>query len=253
MADSSHAQNTARAYAADWRDFEGWCRQQGFLALPAAPETVALYLRALEEAGRRSSTLRRRLAAIAWVHGRAGWPAPTTGELIRDVLDDVRQAEGLRRASKAPLLARDLRRKLDRLPDTLAGRRDRALLLVGFGGGLRRSELVALDVDDLAFRPDALALRAAPVGREIVLPRGAEPERCAVAATEAWIATAGIDSGPLFRPVTRSGRVRDTRLSDKAVALVVKRAAEGAGLDPARYAAHSLRSGAALSALLEEA
>lgn len=242
--------NTGRAYAADWRDWEGWCAKRGFRSLPAAPETVALYLRSLDEAGRRFSTIRRRLAAINQRHGAAALPSPTRDALIRSVLDEIRDVQNLAQVGKTPLLTSDLRRMLATLPSSVPGIRDRALLLVGFAGGLRRSELVALDVEDVERRPDRLLLRLGTRAGQhrraniVELARQSAPETCAVVAAESWLDAAGINVGPLFRSINRHGHISDRRLSDKSVALVVKRAAEEAGLDPARYAASSLRSGA---------
>lgn len=244
--------NTERAYAADWRDWEGWCARRGFRAQPAAPETVALYLRSLDDAGKRSSTIRRRLAAIGWHYRAAGLPSPADEPLIRSVLDEIRDLQQIARIGKTPLLTGDLRRMLAALPSSVTGIRDRALLLIGFAGELRRTELVALDVEDIERRPDGMALRLDTTsgryrrGNLIRLTRQDEPETCAVTAAETWLDASGISAGPLFRSINRHGQLGERRLSDKAVALVVKRAAEEAGLDPARYAANSLRSGAAI-------
>jgi site-specific recombinase XerD len=249
----STSASTARAYAADWRDFDAWCERHGFRALPGAAETVALYLRSLDEAGRKLSTLRRRLAAIAHRHSAAGLPSPTDDALIREVLDEIGEVQELASSGKAPLLTSDLRRMLAVLPASLAGLRDRSLLLTGFAGGLRRSELVALDVDDLD-RDDAgivLVIPARRRERRVRLLSRPAPDACPVRALDAWLSAAEIARGPLFRSINRHGQVGDSRLSDRAVALVVKRAAEGAGLDPRRYAAQSLRSGAAISRRLE--
>ena len=103
--------NTDRAYAADWRDWEGWCGRRGFRAQPAAPETIALYLRSLDEAGRRFSTIRRRLAAINQRHAAAGLPSPAGDALVRAVLDEIRDLQDLAQVGKTPLLTGDLRGK----------------------------------------------------------------------------------------------------------------------------------------------
>ena len=240
--------NTNRAYAADWRDWEGWCGRRGFRAQPAAPETVALYLRSLDEAGRRYSTIRRRLAAINHRHAAAALPSPAGDALVRSVLDEIRELQDLAQVGKTPLLAGDLRRMLAVLPNSAPGIRDRALLLVGFAGGLRRTDLVALDVEDIERQSEGMLLRLGAGrnrrSRVIELARQPEPDMCVVGAAERWLDVSGIRTGPLFRSINRHGRIGERRLSDKSVALVVKRAAEEAGLDPSRYAANSLRSGA---------
>jgi site-specific recombinase XerD len=243
------SEHTLRAYRSDWRDFAHWCDSRGFRPLPADPETVALYVAALDQTGRRATTIRRRLAAIASRHINSGLASPTRHPAVRDALDAVEQAQALDASlrRKTPLLPSELRRLVRLLPPTLSGLRDRALLLVGQAGRLRRSELVALDVGDVAFDPGGMAIHRAG---ERVVTRSVERDACPVAATEDWLDAADIRAGPLFRPIDRFGRVGDGRLSDRSVALIVKRAVEAAGLDPARYAASSLRSGAAIGALL---
>jgi site-specific recombinase XerD len=243
--------NTTRAYEADWRDFTAWCDPRGLRALPAEPETVALYLTALDQAGRRPSTLRRRLAAIAQRHAAHSLAVPTTHPAVRGALQSIENTQALDAAvmAKAPLLPSELRRLVRLLPGGLSGARDRAILLVGQAGRLRRSDIVALDVADLAIEPSGMTLRSP----DAFLARGTDEALCPVTATEDWLATSGIDDGPLFRSIDRFGRVSETRLSDRSVALIVKRAAQAAGLDASRYAASSLRSGAAIGALLARA
>ena len=143
------------------------------------------------------------------------------------------------------------------LPDRLLGVRDRALLLVGFAGAFRRSELVSLNVRDLKFTNDGLTvtLRRSKTdqegsGRKVGIPYGSSPETCPVRSLRAWLEASGIESGPVFRPINRHGQIRPSRLSDRAVALIVKRAAEAAGKDPAEFAGHSLRSGLATAAAI---
>jgi integrase len=144
---------------------------------------------------------------------------------------------------------------VETLQESLIGARDRALLLVGFAGAFRRSELVALDVRDVAFTTEGLmiTLRRSKTdqegqGRSVGLPYGSRLETCPVRSLRAWLALSEITSGPLFRPINRHGTMAEGRLSDRAVALVVKRTAKAAGLDPAKYAGHSLRAGLATSA-----
>jgi integrase len=141
------------------------------------------------------------------------------------------------------------------LPDTIAGSRDRCLLLLGFASALRRSELSALNVDDLSFVDLGIVITVRRSktdqqahGRQIGVPRGGNPETCPVRTTREWLARAAISSGPVFRPIDRHHSVAVSRLSDRSVATIVKRAAEAAGLDPARFAGHSLRSGFATAA-----
>lgn len=249
------AANTVRAYRTDWQDFTAWCQGQDLQPLPAAPASVALYLTALAAAGRKASTIQRRMSAISQAHKAAGHESPTGSAAVRAVWAGIRRAKGTAQQGKAPTVTADLRAMVSTLPDTLLGARDRALLLLGFAGAFRRSELVALDVSDVEFTRDGLVviIRRSKTdqegqGRKVGIPYGSRPDTCPVRAVQEWFAAAGITGGALFRSVNRHGRLQPGRLSDKAVALVVKRAAAAAGLDPARYAGHSLRAGLATAA-----
>ncbi len=246
----AEASSTRRNYATDWRAFTSWCGQRGFEALPAAPEVVALYLTDFAR-DHKASTVARRAVGIAKAHRRAGYLSPTEHESVRLLLAGIRRAKGMAPEQKAPLLTSDVLALVETCdPSTLAGARDRTLLLVGYMGAFRRSELVALDVEDLEDRPEGLALtlRRSKVdqeghGRRKVLVYGSSPTGCPVTALRAWLAVAGITEGPVFRPVDRHGRIGGARLSGEGVASVVKRAARVAGLDPRFFAGHSLRSG----------
>jgi site-specific recombinase XerD len=251
---AAKAANTLRAYRADWRDFAAWCDRHGRPALPAVAETVALYLADL--AGRRKpATIGRRLTAIAQAHRAAGHEAPTGHAAVRAVWAGIRRTHGTAQDAKAPALTADVRAMVAALPDRLIDHRDRALLLLGFAGAFRRAELVGLDVADVVETADGLVvtLRRSKTdqegaGRSIGIPYGSNPLTCPVRALRAWLERSTIAGGPLFRSVDRHGRLGAGRLSDKAVALVVKRAAAAAGLDPAKYAGHSLRAGLATAA-----
>lgn len=167
----------------------------------------------------------------------------------------IRRTKGVAQQGKAPAVTADVRAMVAALPDTLLGLRDRAILLLGFAGAFRRSELVDLDREDLEIGSEGITatLRRSKTdqegeGRKIGIPYGVRPETCPVRAILAWLDAAGIEDGPMFRSVNRHGQLQPGRLSDKAVALVVKRQAQACGLDPARYAGHSLRAGLATSA-----
>ena len=251
------APNTRRAYAADWRDFRAWCVLHGRPSLPASPETVAFYLSDLAERCK-TSTLQRRLAAISQAHQAAGQNAhevPTKPATVRAVMSGIRRTKGTAQRGKAAAVTAVVRAMVEGTPDRLLGARDRALLLLGFSGAFRRSELVALDVEDLEFTGDGLVVTQRRgktdqegAGRKIGIPFGGKPDTCPVRAVREWLDVAAIMSGPVFRSVNRHGQVQPGRLSDKAVAIVVKRHAPGAGLDPSRYAGHSLRAGLATAA-----
>lgn len=250
---NAKAANTRRAYRSDWGHFEAWCAAHGELPLPAAENTLVLYFTDLA-ASHKTSTLARRVSAISQAHLAAGFESPTRTAVLRNLLAGIRRSKGTAPAVKTPVLTEDLRLMVQAIPESLLGCRDRALLLLGFAGGFRRSELVALDCEDLEPSREGVivTIRRSKTdqegqGRRIGIPLGSLPT-CPVRSLEKWMEAAGIASGPLFRPVNRHGRVGSARLSDKAVALVVKRWAEAAGLDKEHYAGHSLRAGLATSA-----
>ncbi len=248
------AENTRRAYRADCNDFADWCQANGLDSLPASSSTIALYLTARAET-HKPATLRRRLTAITQAHKAKGHGLDTRAAVVREVWAGIKRVNGTAPSSKAPVLPGDIRSMVAALPDSLKGARDRALLLVGFAGAFRRSELVALDVEDIADVDEGLVvtIRRSKTdqegeGRKVGISYGGAPSTCPVRSLRTWLGQAGIADGPLFRPMTKGGRMLDQRLSDKAVALVVKRTAEAIGLDPARYAGHSLRAGLATAA-----
>lgn len=248
------AENTKRAYAADWRHFSAWCSEHHLEALPATVDALALYLAALAEVTK-VSTLTRRVSAVSQAHQMAGFESPTTDIRVRTVMAGIRRAKGVSQQGKKPIVTEDLRCMLELLPDNLQGLRDHALLLAGFAGAFRRSELVALNVEDLEFNRDGLVItiRRSKTdqegqGRRVGLPYGSRPETCPVRAIQTWIDFLGQTTGPVFRAVNRHGQVSARRLSDRAVALVVKRAVERVGLSASEFAGHSLRAGLATSA-----
>ncbi len=284
FAERAKAENTKRAYRADWRDFRAWCAERGLRALPASPETVTLYIADRASPGGdgsdvgsdegsegapplKVSTLERRLAAISQAHRMSGLPSPasTREEPLHSVWAGLVRTLGRAKEKVAPALTADVVAMVEALPaverpdgtwePTASARRDRALLLLGFAGALRRSELAALTVGDLVFGADGLRVRlrrskADQEGEGAVLGvhYGERPLSCPVRAVREWIRYCAITEGPAFRAVDRHGNVADTALAPGSVARIVKRAAARAGLDPAAYAGHSLRAGFATQA-----
>ena len=253
LADGARAQATRRAYQSDWRHFEAWCRGHARSAMPATPETVGLYITA-HEAALSVATLTRRLSTIATAQRMAGHHLDTRHPAIRDVLRGLKRERGTAQRHAAALTTPLLRRVLDTCgTGGLIDRRDRALLLLGFGGALRRSELVGLDVDDVAILDEGLriTIRRSKGDQEgegqLVGIGHTGTATCPVAAYEAWITAAAIISGRVFRSIDRHGRLGD-RLSDRAVAKIVQRRAAYAGLDAEIFSGHSLRAGFATSA-----
>lgn len=256
---AARSSNTRRAYAGAWEAFCAFCATTGSSPRPAGAALVADYLTGLAESGRKVATINQAAAAIAAAHRTSGLPDPTKDESVRLLLQGIRRELGTAPAQKAPAMRSELTRMLARLPDSLAGRRDRALLLLGFAGAFRRSELVALDVADLQFNATGLVANVARsktdqegAGTIKHVPALKARALCPVAAVRAWMDAAGIQSGPLFRKVDRWDAVHAGRLGDKAVALVIKRAAAAAGLEPRQFAGHSLRAGFATQAAADE-
>ncbi|WP_276620586.1 site-specific integrase [Syntrophomonas wolfei] len=246
--------NTLTAYRKDWQDFEQFCVLAGLNSLPAAADTVVSYLTVLADT-HKVSTLERRIASISQAHQAADLNSPTSDMKVRILMQGIRREKGTAQDCKAPAVTSDIKAMVSTLPDSLLGIRDRALLLVGFAGGFRRSELVALDVEDLEFKREGLVinLRRSKTdqegqGRKVAIPYGSNCDTCPVRSLQLWLEASGISSGPVFRSVNRHGNLQANRLSDKAVALVVKRTAEAAGLDSSKYSGHSLRAGMATSA-----
>jgi integrase len=277
-AEAATSANTRRAYAADWRHFTSWCRRQGCAPLPPSPEVVGLYIAACAagEAGRRPdrvSTIERRLSALAATYASHGTPLDRRDRHIAAVMAGIRNSHAAPPRQKEAILPEDLMAMLAVLDrGSLRGLRDRAMLLIGFAGGLRRSEIVGLDVgreeseDGRGWieRHDGglvLRLRGKTGWREVEIGRGSSDATCPVAALEAWLRLGRIAHGPVFRRVTGGGRtVGVDRLNDREVARLVKRTALAAGVRGdlsegerrAAFAGHSLRAGLASSAEVDE-
>lgn len=252
FARSAKAKNTLRAYEADWRHFGIWCDSVNCKPLPAHPGQVAAYLGALASGGMRTKTIERRAAAIRHFHKQAGYDNPAAHPGVRATLEGIRRSLGTAPRKKAALTAELIARAVRKIPSDLAGQRDRAIMLIGFAAALRRSELVALDVADVARHPKGIVLNLrrsktdqAGAGTAKAVPHGHKLR--AVAALDAWLAAARIGEGPLFRGV-RGNCVFATRLCDHQIARIVKRRAAQIGLDPEAFAGHSLRSGFITSA-----
>ena len=242
------AKATQRAYLSDARLFGEWCGRYGFQAMPASATAILEYLSHEAMRGAKASTIARRLAAIRYAHKLVGHADPTEDEGLREGLRGIRREIGTKPVQKTAATAEVLAALLMRTPDTLTGKRDRALLALGFAGAFRRSELVALDVADLAEHPDGLrvtVLRSKTdqegQGIEKAIPHGRFIRP--VALLREWLDTAGISEGAVFRPVNKGGRVEAARIGEKTVERVLKRYVAAAGLDASTFGAHSLRAG----------
>ena len=245
------AANTVRAYARDWRAWTFYARTHHLAVLPADPTHVCAFLAAYSR-GRKATTTQRAAMAIGKAHRLAGLANPVDHEHVRRTLAGLRRTRGVAPRQAAPLCTAEIERLVAVTGDDLRGRRDRALILVGYVGAFRRSELVALNADDLESRPEGLLVRVRRSkvdqdghGRHKTLPHAHErPELCPVRAVRAWQQTAGIFDGPLWRAVHRNGTsVLAHRLTVDSIADILTRLATTAGLDTTRLSPHSLRAG----------
>jgi integrase len=224
--------------------------------MPAAADTVASYI---AECGEhlKPGSIQRRLNSIAEAHKAAGLDSPTHAAIVHNTMKGIRRTLGTAPAQKTAALTGDIRAMVDATDEGLIGARDRALVLLGFAGAFRRSELVGLDCADCAFGKDGLTvtLRRSKTdqdaaGRKIGIPYGANPATCPVRTVQAWLDGATVVDGPLFRSINRHGQIQPGRLAGIDVARVIKKLANRAGLDSAKYAGHSLRAGHATAAAI---
>lgn len=251
----SRSPRTWAAYESDLRAWRRWCGDNDVDPLPVTSETIVWWLQSQAAQGYAVSTIARRLVTIRQAHRRGGFPDPTDDEGVRTVWSGVRRRLGTAQRQVKPITIETLRRLSDALDDDLAGLRDRALLVVGFAGGFRRSEVAALTVEDVEITEGGLVvlLRRSKGdqegrGRKVGLPYGSKPQTCPVRTLAAWMDAADISEGPIFRAVSMHGRVGTYAISGRAVAEIVKRTVLRAGLDPTRFSGHSLRAGLVTSA-----
>ena len=219
FARAENAANTRRAYRSDIAAFQAWCAGRGVAALPAAPEVVAAFLSAEADRGVKASTIGRRVAAIRYAHRLADLPVPTDDERVRAVVRGIRRTFGIAKRPKTPAT----NDRLLAIGNTPAALRDRALLLLGFAGAFRRSELVALDLADIEETVEGLrvTIRRGKTDQEgagatVAIVRGSVA--CPAEALKAWLGAAGITQGPIFRPVNKAGKVLPDRLTAQSVA-----------------------------------
>ncbi len=278
--EAASSANTRRAYAADWRHFASWCRRQRIELLPPDPQVVGLYITACasgKATGDRKpnsvSTIERRLSSLTWNYAQRGQKLDRRDRHIATVMAGVRNKHAAPPRQKEAVMPEDLIAMLETLDrGTLRGLRDRAMLLLGFAGGLRRSEIVGLDVGrdqtqdgrgwiEILDKGMLVTLRGKTGWREVEVGRGSSDATCPIVALETWLKFARIAHGPLFRRVTGQGKaVGADRLNDQEVARLVKRTAPAAGVRGdlpegqrgLMFAGHSLRAGLASSAEVDE-
>ena len=272
-AKNSRSKNTVKSYSSDWRDFDLWCQKRGLTTMPADPRSVACYLadrasqtfidpNGNQQLPLKTSTLARRLSAISQAHQVAGVDFNRRHPAIQETWKGIRNTHGTAQKGKEPILIEDLRRMVESIQiskcdeDRLIGFRDKALLLLGFAGAFRRSELVGLQVEDLKLVRDGyiVKLRRSKTdqqgeGREVAIPYGSSPCTCPVRALQDWINVAKLQNGPLFVPINRHGQKSSNAMTSHAVAVIIKKHAPNKEM-AIEFSGHSLRAGFATTAAM---
>lgn len=245
----SRSENTKRAYRSDWAAFAAYCKQQALEPLPAEPMTVAAFIAGLPEFSK-ASTIARKVASISSAHKMAGLPSPCQSEIVLSTLKGIRRSLTVAPRKVSPVRVAHLRTCFQSPETSPTALRDRALVLLGYAGGFRRSELVALDFVDVERTMDGFIVTVrrsktdqSGAGHRKGIPYGSNADTCPVRALAAWLEKVGESTGPIFRPISKSGRILTGRLTDKSVSLIVKKLAPAMGIDPAKASGHSMRAG----------
>jgi len=251
---SSKAENTIRAYKSDFKDFGAFCSKHGFKSLPTEPKIVALYLTYLTNKNAKMSTLRRRLVSISMIHKHKGHYLDTKHPIIIENLMGIKRKKGSIQKGKKPLLINHLKAIVKVIDEDKAEEikkiRDKTIILTGFGGGFRRTELISIDYDDLEFVPEGLKItlrrsKTDQFGEGMIkgLPYFSNTKYCPVFHLKKWLELSKIKDGPIFRRFAKGNSLTKHRLTDQTVVLIIKRYLEIAGIDNQNFSGHSLRSG----------
>lgn len=254
------ANHTIDAYESDWNDFCDWCRYHHQKSYPAQPETIVNYINDLADYAK-ASTIRRRISAISENYNASGDHVenPCRAWIVKEALIGLTRLKGTVQKGKTPIYWEEIEEMIHRMDLTsLQALRDRAVLLLGFMGAFRRSELAGLDVEDIRKYPQGIVVTIrhsktdqTSAGQQIGIPYLSHSSMDCIHALQEWLTAAGITSGPLFRSFLKNGKVSSRRLSDKSINLIVKKYAASIGLNPEMYGAHSLRHGFATYAALQ--
>ena len=250
---SSKAKNTLRAYKSDFKDFGAFCSRYGLSSLPSEPKTISLYLTHLSK-NSKISTLRRRLVSISMVHKLKGHYLDTKHPIIVENLMGIRRVKGSFQKGKKPILINHLKSIINSINEQnkneIKKLRDKTIILVGFGGGFRRTELISIDYEDLEFVPEGLKItirksKTDQLGEGMLkgLPYFDDVNYCPVINLRKWLEISKIKSGPIFRRFSKGSVLTDNRLTDQSVVLLIKEYLRLAGIENENFAGHSLRSG----------
>jgi len=251
---SSKAINTIRAYKSDFKDFGAFCAKHSFKALPTEPKIVALYLTYLSGRDAKMSTLRRRLVSIGVMHKLKGYYLDNKHPVIIENLMGIKRTKGSIQRGKKPILINQLKAIINVINEEkieeIKKIRDKAIILVGFGGGFRRTELISIDHEDLEFVTEGVKItikrsKTDQFGEGMTkgLPYFANETYCPVSHLKKWIEISNIKDGAIFRRFVKGSSLTSSRLTDQSVVLLIKRYLELAGIENKNYSGHSLRSG----------
>ncbi len=250
---SSKANNTLRAYKSDFRDFGAFCARHSFNSLPTEPKIVSLYLTHLSK-NSKVSTLRRRLVSISMVHRLKGHYLDTKHPIILENLMGIKRVKGSIQKGKKPILINHLKSIINVINEQnineIKKLRDKSIILIGFGGGFRRTELISIDNEDLEFVPEGLKItikksKTDQFGEGMIkgLPYFTNEEYCPVRNLKKWLELSNIKTGPIFRRFTKGSTITNNRLTDQTVVLLIKKYLNMIGIDNSNFSGHSLRSG----------
>ncbi len=256
---NSKANNTIRAYKSDYQDFNLFCIKNNFKSMPSEPSIVSLYITYLSFKGLKMSTLKRRIVSIGVIHKFKGYYLDTKHPSIIENILGIKRRKGSNQKGKKPLLINYLKKVINVIDEkkinNIKRYRDKSIILIGFAGGFRRSELVSLDYEDIEFVDEGLKInikksKTDQLGEGFVkaLPYFDNKKFCPVISLKKWIVASKINSGALFRRLTKGSKLSEFRLTDQTVALLIKEYLELLGLDSKNYSGHSLRSGFATTA-----
>ena len=251
---SSKAINTIRAYKSDFKDFGAFCAKHSFKALPTEPKIVALYLTYLSGKDAKMSTLRRRLVSIGMMHKLKGYYLDNKHPVIIENLMGIKRTKGSIQRGKKPILINHLKAIINVINEEkieeIKKIRDKTIILVGFGGGFRRTELISIDHEDLEFVTEGVKItikrsKTDQFGEGMTkgLPYFANKTYCPVSHLKKWIEISNIKDGAIFRRFVKGSSLTSSRLTDQSVVLLIKRYLELAGIENKNYSGHSLRSG----------
>ena len=250
---SSKANNTLRAYKSDFRDFGAFCAKHGLSSLPSEPKIIALYLTHLSK-NSKISTIRRRLVSISIVHKLKGHYIDIKHPIITENLLGIKRVKGSIQKGKKPLLISHLKSIInvinEQQNEEIKKFRDRSIILIGFGGGFRRTELISIDYEDLEFVPEGLKItirrsKTDQFGEGMIkgLPYFPNEIYCPVTSLKKWLEISKIKSGPIFRRFSKGSLLTENRLTDQSVVLLMKKYLDLAGIENKNFAGHSLRAG----------